>query len=47
MMVGEEEHNDVARTTATPMSREPRGEPMMPKGRTKAGNNANAAREHC
>jgi hypothetical protein len=36
MMAGEEEHDDVARTTATPMSRGPRGEPATPKGRTKA-----------
>ena len=36
MMVGEEEHDNVACTTATPMSRGPLGEPAMPKGSTKA-----------
>jgi hypothetical protein len=35
-MAGEEEHDDVTRTTATPMLGGPRGEPATPKGRTKA-----------
>jgi hypothetical protein len=35
-MAGEEEHNNVALTTVTPTSRGPQGEPMTPKGRTKA-----------
>ncbi len=35
-MVREEEHDDVVRTTATPMSRGPQGEPATPKGRMKA-----------
>ncbi len=36
MMAGEEEHDDVARITAMPMSRGPQGELMTPKGRMKA-----------
>jgi hypothetical protein len=36
MMAREEEHDNVARTTATLMSRGPQGEPTTPKGRTKA-----------
>ncbi len=36
MMAGEEEHDNVARTTGTPTSSWPRGEPTTPKGRTKA-----------
>jgi hypothetical protein len=36
MMAGEEEHDNVARTTTTPTLRGPRGEPTTPKGRTKA-----------
>jgi hypothetical protein len=36
MMAGEEEHDNVEHTTATPRSRGPQGEPATPKGRTKA-----------
>jgi hypothetical protein len=36
MMAGEEEHDNVVHTTATPMSRGPQGEPTTPKGRMKA-----------